>query len=199
MHAIGYSLGLGDQAKAPASVLSNMGNPKLKWETQVMTDIGFDASLWENSISIVFDYYNKITNGLLVPIPVPSTLGAPDNVLVQNAGKIKNSGLELALSYNGNVREFKYGIGANITTVKNEILSLGAGQPIMNNIDLVGGNAINTRTEVGHSIGEYYGLITNGIYQKASEILPSEIINGAKPGDRKYIDINKDGFIDANP
>jgi TonB-linked SusC/RagA family outer membrane protein len=198
MHAIGYSLGLGDQAKAPASVLSNMGNPKLKWETQVMTDIGFDASLWENSISIVFDYYNKITNGLLVPIPVPSTLGAPDNVLVQNAGKIKNSGLELALSYNGNVREFKYGIGANITTVKNEILSLGAGQPIMNNIDLVGGNAINTRTEVGHSIGEYYGLITNGIYQKASEILPSEIINGAKPGDRKYIDINKDGFIDGN-
>jgi len=198
MHEIGYSLGTGEQAKAPAVVLSNMGNPKLKWETQVMTDIGFDASLWNNSVSIVFDYYDKTTDGLLVPIPVPSTLGAPGNVLVQNAGKIKNSGSELALYYNGNMGEFKYGVGANITTVNNEVQSLGAGQPIMNNINLVGGNAINTRTEVGHSIGEYYGYITDGIYQKTSDILPSEIAKGAKPGDRKYLDINKDGNIDAN-
>jgi len=198
MHEIGYSLGTGEQAKAPAVVLSNMGNPNLKWETQVMTDVGFDASLWNNSVSIVFDYYDKTTDGLLVPIPVPSTLGAPGNILVQNAGKIKNSGLELALNYNGSMGEFKYGVGANITTVNNEVLSLGAGQPIMNNINLVGGNAINTRTEVGHSIGEYYGYITDGIYQKTSDILPSEIANGAKPGDRKYLDINKDGIIDAN-
>lgn len=196
-HEIGYSLGI-NQGKAPAVVLSNMGNPKLKWESQLMSDVGFDASLWNKSVSIVFDYYNKITDGLLVPIPVPSTLGAPGNVLVQNAGKIKNSGLEFALNYNGSMGEFKYGIGANITTVNNEVQSLGAGQPIMNNINLVGGNAINTRTEVGHSIGEYYGYITDGIYQKTSDILPSEIINGAMPGDRKYVDLNKDGIIDAN-
>jgi TonB-linked SusC/RagA family outer membrane protein len=194
--AVGYSLGTGDQTKAPAIELTNMGNPDLKWESQEMSDIGLDASLWNNSISIVFDYYYKITKGLLVPIPVPSTLGAPGNSIVQNAGKIKNSGLELAINYNGSIGKFKYELGANITTVNNEVQSLGSGQPIMNSISLVGGNAISTRTEVGHSIGEYYGYITDGIYQKTSDILPSEIANGAQPGDRKYIDIHKDDVID---
>ena len=198
--AFGYALGTGEQLIVPTYQVQNLGNPDLKWETQKMTDIGFDALLFNNALSITADYYDKVTDGLLVQIPVPATIGAPGNVITKNAGEVKNSGFELAVNYNGKAGDFEYNIGANITTVKNEVLSLGGGD-IISSVFLANGIYMDSRTVVGRSIGEFYGYVTDEIYQNVGEIPAGEISKGLLPGDRRYKDVSgpdgkPDGTID---
>lgn len=89
--ALGYVFGKGSQEVVSAYQLQNLANPNLKWETQKMTDIGLDAVLFNNSLTLTVDFYRKLTNGLLATIPVPSTMGAPNNSIKQNAGEILTS------------------------------------------------------------------------------------------------------------
>lgn len=185
----GYVFGTSTQSIAPAYLLKNLGNSGLKWETQKMTDIGIDATLFNNALSVTADYYSKLTDGLLVQVPMPATLGAPSDVITKNAGEIRNSGFEFAVNYNGNAGDFKYNLSANISTIKNEVLSLGGGD-IIRSVMLTGGTRMDSRTVVGKPIGEFYGYITDGIYQNVGEIPASEIAKGVLPGDRKYKDIS---------
>lgn len=201
-----YTFGTG-KASVPTIVATSMGVSNLKWETQNMSDLGLDGTLLNNKITITADYYSKTTDGLLLQVPIPATVGAPPPqsynsvysgyYIIQNAGKVKNSGYELALSYNDNAGDFKYNLGANITTVKNEVLSLGAGQPLQSTFYLTMQTFGSTLTQVGHSIGEFYGYVTDGIFQNQAEINSSPTQAGAVPGDRKYKDINGDGVIDS--
>ena len=173
---------------------NNLGNPNVKWETQKMTDVGFDAAIFNNSLSVTADYYNKITSGLLVKIPVPATLGAPGDIITKNAGEVKNSGFELSVNYNGNAGAFKYNLGANITTLTNKVLSLGGGD-IISSVVLANDSYMDSRTSTGHSIGEFYGYVTDGIFQNQAEIYASPTQTGVVPGDRKYKDISGDDGI----
>ncbi len=199
--SFGYVLGT-TQSIVSAYQLQNLANPDLKWETQKTTDVGIDVMLFNNTLSVTADYYNKRTDGLLAHIPVPSTIGAPGNTIAKNAGEIKNQGFEFAVNYNGKAGDFKYNLGANITTVKNKVLSLGGGD-IISSVFLANDNYMQSRTAGGRSIGEFYGLITDGIYQNVGEIPASEIAKGLVPGDRRYKDISgpdgkPDGKIDDN-
>ena len=49
-------------------VLHNLGlyaNPSLMWEATNIKDIGFDASLFKNKLTIEFDVFRRNTNGIL--------------------------------------------------------------------------------------------------------------------------------------
>jgi len=169
--------------------VKNIGNPEVKWESQKMTDFGFDATLFHNSLNVKADYYHKITSGLLVQVPVPQTMGAPGDKITKNAGEVLNSGVEFSTNYDGHFRNFKYNVDANITTLKNKVLSLG-GDEIINSVTLANEEYMDVRTAVGRSIGQFYGYITDGIFQNVTEISNSPIQTGVQPGDRKYKDIN---------
>src|SRR5699024_9930902 len=71
-------------------------NKNLKWETTTQTNIGLDAELFEGKVSLSVNYYNKITDDILLNLPVPATLGlaAPP----QNAGRVDNEGWEFQIS-----------------------------------------------------------------------------------------------------
>lgn len=190
-----------DQHIASVLGVGNIGNPSLKWETQKMTNIGFDATLFNGSINITADYYNKLTDGLLTKIPVPAFLDAPGDFygsyVTENAGKVRNNGFELSVAYKNNKGAFKYDVGANITTINNKVLSLGIGQPIDVLTYLTQQQFFTSRTAVGHPIGSFYGLQTAGIYQTDAQI-PASMKGLVVPGDRIYKDLNGDGVINAN-
>lgn len=175
--------------------VKNIGNPEVKWENQKMTDFGFDASLFHNSLNVTADYYHKITSGLLVQVPVPQTMGAPGDKIAKNAGEVLNSGIEFSANYYCHSGDFKYYVGANITTLKNKVLSLGSDK-INNSVYLVNEEYMDCRTAVGRSIGEFYGYITDGIFQNVTEISNSPLQTGVQPGDRKYKDISG---VDGKP
>src|SRR5690606_26132955 len=99
----------------------------------------------------------------------------------------ENKGLEFVLGYNNYDNKFKYGISANLGTLKNEVLSIGKDDlPI---------SGAASRTEVGRSIGELYAFETDGVFQSQPEIDAHALQNGAAPGDIRFKDINADGFI----
>ncbi|MBS1598369.1 MAG: TonB-dependent receptor [Bacteroidetes bacterium] len=169
-------------------------NGNLKWETNSQTDVGFDATLLNNKIDITFDYYNKRSKNVLLSKPLPYSSGyfLPADA---NLGSIRNSGIELAITYRNSIGKLQYSVTGNVTTVKNEVLSLGGIPEIITGI----GGAQTHRTTVGEPLGYFYGYKTNGLYQNADEIAKDPAASpDAAPGDIRFVDVNKDGKIDAN-
>ena len=193
-----YSLGTGNQAAAGGIRVQSLANPGIKWEATTQMDIGIDASLMEGKINITADYYIRETSDMLVNIPVPLSLGAPNNSILRNAGGIRNSGIELAIGYRQNKGAFTWSADVNFATLKNEVTSLGdGGRPIVQGFN-EGQNNAATRTEVGQTIAYFWGFKSDGIFQSQSEIDASPMKGSVIPGDRRYVDINNDGKVDGN-
>lgn len=193
-----YSLGTGGQGAAGGIRVESLSNPAIKWEATTQMDIGLDASLMDGKINITADYYQRETSDMLVNIPVPISLGAPNNSILRNAGSMKNSGIELAVGYRQNRGTFKWSADVNFATLKNEVTSLGeGGRPIVRGFE-EGQNGAATRTEVGQPIAYFWGYKTDGIFQSQSEVDGSPMKGQAIAGDRRYVDTNGDGKIDGN-
>lgn len=170
---------------------SSVGNPEITWETVEQTNIGLDLGLFQSKLSLSLDYYTKNTRDMLLSVPLPYYLGYPANPW-SNLGAVKNSGIELQLNYNNNISDFEYSLGFNLTTLKNEVVSLGTGGTIFGGQTRMG---LVTKTEAGHPIGSFYGFVMDGIFQNEGEVSSSAQPN-AHPGDIRFKDIA--GSPDAN-
>ncbi len=183
----------GGQVATGARVLES-GNSNIKWETCTQTDFGIDLSTWGDRLTFIGDYYRKVTDGILVRVPVPQT-GGEQNPPYVNAGSVENKGLELGLIYKNKIRTFNYSVGANISTVQNKVLSLAGGEPITGGFGLSDGPI--TKTEVGQPIGSFFLYKMEGIFQNQAEVDASPFqTDDTRPGDVKFADLNGDNKID---
>ena len=182
-------------------------NPLAQWETAEKLDIGLDINLFDDKVSIVADYFEESRKNLLIQgFPVSGILGtaAPggQNPTV-NAGTSVNTGAELAITYKAIQSEnASLNFAYNVTYVKNEVTAVNGGAFIEGGSFAIG-NLPASRMEVGESIGYFYGLETDGIFQNqaAVDAHPSQSALGApitSPGDIRYKDVNEDGVIDIN-
>jgi len=169
-----------------------LANKDIKWETTVSTNYGLDAGLLNSRFSLSAEYYIRETKDILLQLPIPGNLGLTPSV--QNAGNVKNSGIDFSLGWQDTKGDFSYSARLNFSTVKNEVTSLGG----LKNI--ISGNSITT---VGSPIGSIYGLESLGIFQTVEEIASSPTQFGTYiPGNIKYkdqltVDTNGDGIPDA--
>ena len=194
-----YMLGT---TKSPASFFDQLGNKDLKWETTNMTNIGIDLKLFVNSLSISAEYYNRLTDNLILSVTPAPSIGYAQSTST-NIGSMSNKGFEFQVGYDKQLGDFHLNVSGNISANKNEVLKLDlptseifAGA----NSDF-GGDPI-TRTRVGDPIQEFYGYKTDGIFQTQAEIDAAPTQAGAKPGDIKFKDLSgpnglPDGKIDA--
>lgn len=169
--------------------LRRLGNPDLKWETTTQNDVGLDASFFNSKVSFTFDYYQKVTSDLLLPLNLPTFVGDLNPTIV-NAGKMTNKGVEISAGYKNFDHDFKYSINANVAMGSNVVNELPATLPS------IYGQV--TKTEAGHPLNSYYGYQMAGIYQTQAEI--DDYLKGAphsdiKPGYIKFKDLNGDGII----
>lgn len=181
-----------NEAIQPIATLTTLANPDLTWETSSMYDVGIDFSLW-NKLSVTADWYHKTTEGILMKLDIPATigLGAP----YQNAGSVRNVGWEAAVSYNDAVGDFHWGVDANLSDVHNRILNM--------NGTTTGGSDGLLINEEGQEINSIRGLTCLGMVRTQEE---ADIVNKKlpqyntilKPGDLYYADWNKDGKVDDN-
>ena len=184
---------------APAAVVNNLGNPNLRWEKTTQSNIGVDLSLLQNKIYFTADYWIKDTDGILVRTPISTVTGfARDAGPFQNAAQLQNKGMEFLLGYRGGSGELKYGVSGNLSTVRNKVISLGTGTSIINLVENVYYSGTFVRTMPGLPMSHFYGHINDGIFQTQAEINAHPTQVGAKPGDRRFKDINGDGKVDAN-
>jgi TonB-linked SusC/RagA family outer membrane protein len=185
-----------DNTKVTGSAVSNYVNTDIKWEKKKTLDFGFDLGMFSNQLEFTFDWYKATSEDLLYDVTVPAQAGATNTTVTMNEATMENSGLEFLLAYHNHKNAFKYDISANFSTLKNEVTRLGvSGEPITSGY---------CRTEVGREVGQFYGYVSEGIYQSQSEI-DSRVNSkgahitqdGAQPGDIKYADLNNDGTINA--
>ncbi len=173
---------------------TSLGNENLKWETSYQYNAGVDAELWSGALAFSVDYFYKVTGDMLVKAPNPPSVGDAEASWI-NSGSVLNTGVELEVAYRKNNSNWGYSVGANGTFIHNEVLELDAA--------LLGGivetGVYATRTEVGQSIGSFYLLEMEGIFQNEADVLLSAFQgNTIRPGDVKFKDQNGDNRIDNN-
>lgn len=161
----------------------------LKWELVEETNLGITATFLKQRLSLDADYFIKNTKNAALPVAIPGTR----DIILKNAGEIKNSGIEVVLNWKDKLsKDLDYVVGANITKLDNEVTNL-YGQ-----LYLDGGMAeFRQRNMVGQSLNAFYGYEVEGVYQTQTEIDhdPVAVLNELEPGDFKYKDLNDDGKI----
>ena len=184
-------------------------NPDLTWETSEQLDFGFDARFINNRLGVTFDWYKKTTKDWLIggqPVAVDGT-----NPAAINGGDVKNTGIELALTWNDRIgKDFSYNVGVNLTTNKNEVTRIANDNHYINGPSgvLSQGTEYIYRAEEGKPIGYFYGMSYSGIFQNQAQIdqynaqslaahpgLEKPTWDGAQPGDCIWDDWNGDGVI----
>lgn len=161
----------------------------LRWELTEETNVGITANFFQNKLSMDADYYIRDTKEAAIDVKIPAVGGT----VLRNVGIIRNSGFELALNWSDQVSgDFRYNVGANISTLKNEVRDL-YGQPYID-----GGSAeFRQRSIVGEPLLAFFGYEVTGVYQNDAEISadPVAVANGLVPGDLKFRDTNGDGEV----
>jgi len=182
-------------------------NPGVRWERSEQFDAGFDLSFMENKIEVTSDYFIKTTNDLLISsVPVSGILGtsAPGaSGPTVNAGTVRNSGVEMAIAYRGNLtKDLTFRVNYNFTSLKNEVLEVNNGTGIVSGGSFGVGQPLPARMEVGQPIGYFYGYKTDGLFQTQEEVdaHPSQVALGApaSPGDIRFVDVNGDGVLNSD-
>lgn len=168
--------------KGPDKLISST----LGWERNYSWEAGFDMHLFDDRLQLSPIYYNKITKNMLTSIPgIAGTVPG-----LQNVGEIRNRGFEVSASWNDNVgKDWRYGFGANLSTVDNEVLSL-----VDRDYNIISGPS---RVSEGFPIGYFYGYKVEGVYQNENDIRfsPINAVGTVTPGDLKFADVNGDGKI----
>lgn len=187
----------GTASNAPAPLIENFANPDLSWETTRDAGVGFDMDMFNNKLSLVFDYYNRKTTDMLLAVQLPRSTGNINSVYM-NVGSMTNWGIEIAATYREQIGDFKFTISPNFSLYRNEVTSLGS------NASLAGGNSSVgnvTMTVVGQPVAQFWGYKTDGLFKTDEEAANYVNKNGqrlqesAKAGDLKYVDVNGDGTI----
>jgi TonB-linked SusC/RagA family outer membrane protein len=132
---------------------TSIGNPATHWESDKITNAGFDATLFNSSFDLSFEIYKKSISGLLFKAPLPATAGAASSPYI-NIGNIENVGFDVSVTYHGKVgSDFRYDAGINFTHYKNLVVSVPG-----DHFD-VANSRIGTivRNQVGQDDGAFYG------------------------------------------
>ena len=176
-------------------------NPDLTWETSEQLDFGFDARLLNSRLGVNFDWYKKTTKDWLITGPMIAVMGT--NPAAINGGDVKNTGVELALTWNDRIgKDFSYNIGVNFTYNKNEVTRIANDNHYIDGHSgvLSQGTEFCYRAEEGKPIGYFYGMSYSGIWQNQEQIDAARaagkaVLDNAQPGDCIWDDWNGDGVI----
>jgi len=152
--------------------------PSISWEKTESYNIGLDANFFNYRLNLSGEYFKKTTKDMLLPLEIPDYIGFdnPD----QNTGEMYTKGWELDLGWADDINELSYSINFNISDFKSVMGDLGGIQFLGNQV----------RME-GSEFDEWYGYVSDGLFQSQEEINNSAVMNASvRPGDVRYKDIS---------
>ncbi len=177
------------------------GNPLLAPEKIYKTNYGIDLGFFDNDLSVSFDYFRQHCDNVLISSStlVPSFQGVPlDYYPLVNEGRIKNHGFEVAALYHKAInRDWTVFVGGSFSYNKNEMVYMK---------EVIRDGYAYPYAKAGQSIGQKWGYLIdysngNGMFNFSDEIsgcgLDYSALGTPRPGDFKYVDLNKDGKIDS--
>ena len=173
----------------------------ITWEKATTWGIGVDLGFLNGKINTTIDYYNRLTDGILISVDAPYEFALGS--YLDNVGKMRNQGVELSLGYNDKFGDVTFGAALNVAYNKNKIESMpGKGYV---------STGYNQRNATGEEYNSYYVYKADGFFNSDEEAKqymdyywPADGSKGSCPfgggdfkgGDLKYVDTNGDGKID---
>ena len=158
---------------------ANLKNADIKWETQEQWNIGLDLSFLRDRISLVVDWYKKMSKDMLMQLTLPSIMGTSGNASSAlaapygNYGDIENTGFEIALNTKPIMTaNFTWSSDFQISFNKNKLKSLSGSTALPGYgqwTDVV------TRSVPGESLYNFYGYQVEGVYQSFEDIISSPV------------------------
>lgn len=173
---------------------STIANPSAGWEKNIVSNIGIDASLFNNKLDLSFEYFDKSIEGLLFALPLPTSIAGTATTPTVNIGDIKNNGIDFSATYHARLGiDMRLDIGGNITAYKNLIKNIPGGY-----FDPQWTPRNSVRNQEGQAVGAFFGYDIVGIFQDADEVSKAPTQDGAEPGRFRYRDVDGNGVINTN-
>lgn len=163
-----------------AATLMGYGNPDLKWQNQYQTNVGFDLGMWSGRLNVTFNYYHKLTDGMLTSVTVAPSIGLQSNSFTSNLGEIENKGYEVTVN------------GAVIKDLKNNLewriwLQVSNNKNVLKKISnqMKGINASNNLNQ----------FVPGNVYEEGQSMTAIKAVQslGIDPGTGQEVFLKKDG------
>lgn len=186
-------------ALQPGATQTALVNSDLRWETKETVNVGIDAALLDQRLTLSAEYFSSKTKDVLTGMPIAASTGNEGGAPRANAASLSNKGFELSLGWRDKIDDFNYNATLNLTTMQNKVLDLGYGKGQVDD-----GQA---RTMLGHSLAEFFLYKTEGVFHSQEQIdnyVNSKgepiLIANTRPqlGDVIYVDTDDNGMINAN-
>ncbi|MEB0260354.1 MULTISPECIES: TonB-dependent receptor [unclassified Mucilaginibacter] len=198
--------------------IDKIANPNLTWETAIQSNVGLDFSLFNGRIESSVDFWRKSSKNFLFQAALPAFLlgqtaeysgtGVISPPYV-NGGELKANGFDVSINTkNISGSNFRWNTSIVFSHYANRVESLYTGVPFISQNVTTSFLALPvTRTQVGTSVGEFYGYKIKDIFRTAEQLRNAPVqfgrpiqtgSGGTYLGDIQYEDINNDGKIDAN-
>lgn len=175
---LGSSTYLFNGAKVVGYAPNTLANPDLRWESTDQVDVGVDAAMLDNRLSLTADFYNKKTNGLLLEVAVPATLGFTSQL--QNVGSVRNRGIDLGIRTVNLTGPVGWSSTLNLAWNRNRVLNIGDDSLQIAPVGVgAGANQNPTVIKVGEPINSFRGYVYDRIVD----------------GQPVYKDLNGDGQV----
>jgi len=185
----------------PGTSMGNIyiiGNTDTKWERSSTFDLGFDATLLNSRINVVFDWYNTKTTDLLLLRSLPTSAGQDGTFATYtNIGDTRNRGFEVSINTRNIVKkDFEWSSTLTFSANSEKITDLIDGNDIQ-----LGNDKESSTLMIGHPIKSYQAYVYQGIWKTSeAEEAATYFKDDAKtqafePGDFKVKDLNGDHVI----
>lgn len=145
----------------PIGITQN-ANPNLKWEKTATLNAGLDFAILKNRVSGSVEVYRKTTSDLIWNYPVSTTQYAVSSITA-NAGKMRNSGIELTLNAAAIVhKNFSWNTSLNLSHNSNVLVSLSNNIYKLDSITTAKPNGSGQTDasvqllKAGHPVGQFF-------------------------------------------
>lgn len=179
---------------ASGAVSKGLANPNITWFTSEITNIGIDGLFWDGLFDFQLDIFRRKRDGLLSTRSevLPTIFGA--DLPQENLNSDLSKGFEIVIGHNNKIKEFSYGVSANLSYAHDEWIHYEVALP--------GNSYVNWRNKnENRSKNIRWGYGYEGQFQSEEEINSYDVVQLANghaslfPGDIKYEDWNEDGMI----
>ncbi|GAA4848821.1 TonB-dependent receptor [Algivirga pacifica] len=170
---------------------NNIASPELRWEKQLEINPGVDFGFLDNRIYGSFDWYQRTSDDLLLPQPIPSVTGFSETTV--NMGTVENRGVEIELGVHLITnKDYSWTISGNLSQNKNTLVDFAGVDDLISIVDSK--RPAEWIASVGQPISSFYG------YVMEKEIAPEYLKNslypvGGQSQDVYVKDLNGDGEI----
>lgn len=203
-----YDIGGTNNSISQGFMADQIGNPDAKWERDINTNIGLDATLFNGKLFATIDLYKKDIKDLLYNPELPATAGSGTPPFV-NIASMQNTGIDLMVGTSLAINpDMHFDASLSFTAYKNEVKRVTDDVDFFMSGDNRRFGQRFVRNQVGSSIGQFYGYKIDGFWNSQAEIDKANSDIKSSSGDPdatyqadmgvgrfRYADTNGDGQI----